>query len=150
MISVRRSSPADAHFNALVAELDQDLLGRYGAKQSLYDAHNKGLDGACVVVAFSQDEPVGCACFKVLEPANTVEIKRMYVRPASRKRGVAQLLLAELEQWAGETGHSTAILQTAVKQPEAIRLYQKCGYHFMACYGAYANDADSVCMKKEL
>ncbi|GAB2578937.1 GNAT family N-acetyltransferase [Spirosoma areae] len=137
-------------FSSLIAELDQDLLKRYGPKQSQYDVHNKGLEGASVVVAFNRDEPVGCACFKVVEPPNVVEIKRMYVQPSSRQLGVAQQLLAELERWAKETGHSKAILQTAIKQPEAIALYQKCGYQSIDCYGAYLGDTDSVCMKKEL
>lgn len=150
MISIRRSSPTAPEFNVLIAELDQDLSKRYGAKQSQYDVHNKGLEGASVVVAFNQEEPIGCACFKVIEPANAVEIKRMYVQPAFRQLGVAQQLLAQLEQWAKETGHLTAILQTAIKQPESIALYQKCGYQLMACYGVYAEDTDSVCMKKPL
>jgi len=150
MISVRRSSPTAPEFSVLIAELDQDLSKRYGAKQSQYDVHNKGLEGARVVIALNKEEPIGCACFKVIEPANVVEIKRMYVQPAFRQLGVAQQLLAQLEQWAKETGHSTAILQTAIKQPESIALYQKCGYQLIDCYGVHAEDTDSVCMKKQL
>jgi len=150
MITIQRTTPNDPSFHALITELDRDLRNRYGAKQSQYDVHNKGLDGASVVIAVAGDEPVGCACFKAFEQADTVEVKRMYVRPTARRSGVARQLLDELERWAGEKGYAKTVLQTAVKQPEAIALYQKCGYQLTDCYGAYVGDADSVCLEKTL
>lgn len=150
MISIRRSTSDDPAFGSLVAELDQDLLNRYGLKQSQYDIHNKGLEEASVVIALHNDTPIGCACYKVIEQAYTVEIKRMYVQPTFRRLGVAQQLLADLELWAKKTGHSKTILQTATKQPESIALYRKCGYQPTDCYGTYQGDEDSVCMEKQL
>ncbi|MBC8154467.1 MAG: GNAT family N-acetyltransferase [Bacteroidetes bacterium] len=150
MITVRRTTPDDPAFRSLVAELDADLLNRYGAKQQEYDVHNTALDGASVVIAMSQDSPVGCGCFKTFGQNDTVELKRMYVQPSARRLGVARQLVAELERWAREKGYAKTNLQTAVKQPEAIALYLKCGYRPMDNYGAYAGDADSVCMEKHL
>lgn len=150
MISIRRSTFADPDFRSLVAELDTDLQQRYGAKQSQYDVHNKALEGASVVIALNQDQPVGCGCFKAFDQADTVELKRMYVQPSARGVGIAQQIITELEQWASEKGYSKAVLQTAIKQPEAIAFYRKCGYQPMAAYGAYVGDEDSVCMEKQV
>lgn len=150
MITLHRSSATDPAFRLLIAELDQELLYLYGPKQSQYDTHNKGLEAARVVIVLHHDTPIGCGCYKVIEQPQTVELKRMYVQASSRRLGVAQQLLAELESWAKETGYSRIILQTAIKQPESIALYQKCGYQTAECYGAYLRDADSVCMEKRL
>lgn len=150
MISIRRSTPADPAFRSLVTELDQDLQERYGAKQSQYDVHNKDLETASVVIAMNQDTPVGCGCFKAFGQTATAELKRMYVQPSSRRLGVAQQLMTELEQWAVEKGYTKTLLQTAAKQPEAIALYQKRGYQRIDNYGSYAGDEDSVCMEKQM
>lgn len=150
MITVRRTTPDDPAFRSLVAELDADLANRYGAKQSEYDVHNTALDGASVVIAMNQDQPVGCGCFKAFERTDTVELKRMYVQTSSRRLGIARQLVAALEQWAREKRYTKTNLQTAVKQPEAIALYLKCGYRQIDNYGAYAGDEDSVCMEKQL
>lgn len=150
MISVIRTTADDFAFKALITELDNDLLLRYGPKQSQYDVHNTGLRNARVVLALEQDKPVGCGCYKVLESADKIEIKRMYVQPAYRQLGAAQQVLAQLEAWAQEENYRMAILQTASKQPESIALYQRCGYESIPCYGVYIGDADSVCMQKML
>lgn len=149
MITIRRSTPDDPAFRSLVAELDADLLNRYGAKQSEYDVHNTVLAGASVVIAMNQDSPVGCGCFKVVE-SGTVEIKRMYVQASARRLGVAQQVLGELEQWAKEKKYTKANLETANKQPEAVSLYRKCGYQHIDNYGSYIGDEESICMQKRL
>ncbi|MEO6589269.1 MAG: GNAT family N-acetyltransferase, partial [Pyrinomonadaceae bacterium] len=59
-------------------------------------------------------------------------------------------ILAELENWAKELNFSECILETGLKQPEAIRLYQKSGYETILNYGQYAGVENSVCMKKVL
>ena len=80
----------------------------------------------------------------------TAEIKRMFVRENVRGRGIAGEILVELETWAKEIGYSECILETGVKQPEAIRLYEKSGYEIIPSYGQYLNVANSVCMKKSI
>ena len=150
MIVIKRSLPADPVFHSLVAELDAGLRTLYGAKQSEYDVLNAIPEGAKVVIAVDGDRPVGCGCFKSLGQSATVELKRMYVQTTSRRMGIARLLLTELEGWAKEEGYAAARLQTAVKQPEAIALYEKCGYRHISNYGAYIGDENSVCMEKQL
>jgi GNAT superfamily N-acetyltransferase len=79
-----------------------------------------------------------------------MEVKRMFVPPASRRKGIAALILAELERWAKDLSATSCILETGKKQPEAIRLYTKCGYHPIPNYGQYAGMENSVCFEKLL
>jgi GNAT superfamily N-acetyltransferase len=102
-----------------------------------------------VVVAYLEGKPVGCGAFK--EYSNdAVEIKRMYVLPEMRGRGIASQVLAELESWAAELHYNNCVLETGKKQPEAIRLYQKSSYNIIPNYGQYEGIENSVCMKKSI
>jgi GNAT superfamily N-acetyltransferase len=79
-----------------------------------------------------------------------MEIKRMYVTPASRKKGIATMILCELETWAAELSYENCILETGIKQPEAIELYKKNGYTVIPNYGQYAGVQTSVCFEKSI
>ena len=149
MTNLVRTNSDNADFRELVALLDADLAIRDGAEHSFYAQFNKVDAIRHVVVAYENDTAVGCGAFKEYE-ATTAEIKRMFVREEVRGRGIAGEILAELETWAKELDYSQCILETGVKQPEAIRLYQKSGYEKMTSYGQYLNVANSVCMKKSL
>ncbi len=59
---------------------------------------------------------------------DVAEIKRMYVRPAARSRGVAGALLAALEEAAVSLGYTATRLDTGPKQVHAQRLYRRTGY----------------------
>ena len=74
----------------------------------------------------------------------------MYVFKALRRRGYAQLLLRALETWGAELGFKKALLETGKGQPEAIRLYRKCGFTIIDNYGPYQNMENSVCMEKTI
>jgi GNAT superfamily N-acetyltransferase len=149
MISIVRDTRDSPHLQELVRLLDADLNNRYGILQAQFDQYNSlaSVDGA--VIAYLDDEAIGCGCFRRSD-AQTVEIKRMFVRPENRGSGAARLLLVELEKWAVEAGFSRAILETGIKQPEAIRFYKKSGYSKIDNYGQYAGMESSVCMGKSL
>ncbi|QJW89481.1 GNAT family N-acetyltransferase [Spirosoma taeanense] len=150
MLSLNRTTPFDDRFLTLVAELNADLRSRYGAQQAQFDPHNTLPADARAIVALDGETPVGCGCYKVLDEADQVEVKRMYVRPDWRRMGVAAQILTELEAWAREDGYSFARLELADKQPEAMVLYQKSGYKRIANYGPYVNIAESICMEKAI
>jgi GNAT superfamily N-acetyltransferase len=80
----------------------------------------------------------------------SVEIKRMFVQPAERGKGIARSILTGLELWAKETGFSYTMLETGNNQPEAIALYQKAGYTVIPNYGQYSGMETSICMRKAL
>ena len=90
-IVLRRTNGDDPHFQLLVADLDKDLWARYPAIQQNFTPFNKIDQSARVVVAYAEDLPVGCGCFRPMEDEETLEIKRMYVKPESRGMGIAKL-----------------------------------------------------------
>jgi Acetyltransferases len=98
-------------------------------------------------VLYVDDLAVACGAFKPFSD-DTVEIKRMYTDPQKRKLGLASKTLKELEHWAKTLGYSKCVLETGVKQPEAIALYEKNGYRRVPNYGQYKGVENSVCFEK--
>lgn len=148
-ISISRVSRDDAQLRELVALLDADLNSRYGIVQAQYDQFNSLATVDAAVVAYLNSQPIGCGCYRRIDES-TAEIKRMFVRPEHRGSGAAARLLVELEDWASEDGFTRAILETGIKNPEAIRFYTKSGYTRIENYGQYAGKELSVCMAKSL
>ena len=146
MIELKRTYADDEDFLALVEMLDAELRISDGEEHGFYAQFNKpvGLNG--VVVAYLDELPVGCGAFKKYSD-ETAEIKRMFVRPNARGNRIGGAILSELERWAGES-FSECILETGLKQPEAIALYKRSGYEVIPNYGQYAGVENSVCMKR--
>lgn len=149
MIRLLRTDSDDQDFRELVRLLDEDLAIRDGAEHAFYAQFNKIETIRHTVIALENENAVGCGAFREYAPG-VAEIKRMYVREENRGRGIAGKILGELETWAKEAGFSECILETGAKQPEAIRLYKKCGYEIIQSYGQYLNVENSICMKKTL
>ena len=74
-----------------------------------------------------------------MEPG-VAEVKRMYVEPEARRKGVAEEILRTLEGFALESGYLTLRLETGIRQPGATRFYQGAGYERIPCYGQYSGD----------
>ncbi len=136
-------------FRKMANALDEDLILRNGEIQKQYDQYNKIDKIKHAIVVYVDAKPVGCGCFERFDD-ETVEIKRMSVLPEMRGKQIAGLLLQELEQWAVEEGYSKAVLETGVRQVEAIRLYTLAGYSLTGNYGQYIGMEDSICYRKEL
>lgn len=149
MLRLIRTTSENLDFQQLVQLLDRDLAQRDGDEHGFYSQYNKIALIRHAVVAYADDELVGCGAFKEYAP-DSVEIKRMFVQPAHRQRGVARAVLAELETWAAELGHANCVLETGKRQPEAIALYQRSGYAFTPNYGQYVGIDNSVCLRKTL
>lgn len=149
MIKLLRTDSENADFRELAALLDADLAIRDGAEHFFYAQFNKIDSIRRVVLACENENAVGCGALREYKP-KIAEIKRMYVREANRGRGIAGQILRELENWAKELNFSQCILETGVKQPEAIRLYGKNGYEKITSYGQYLNVENSICMKKNI
>lgn len=148
-LTIRRTDSSDPDFRDLVALLDAELAVRDGDDHSFYAQFNTIDMIRHAVLATLGSENVGCGAFKPFDGL-TVEIKRMYVRPEARGKGIAVAVLEELERWAREEGFDSAVLETGFKQPEAIRLYEKSGYSRIPNYGQYAGIENSLCMRKSL
>ena len=148
-MTIVRTDAAHHDFMELVKLLDADLARRDGEVHSFYAQFNKIDKIKYVVLAYENDKPLGCGAMKE-HGSDTVEIKRMYVAPVSRKKGIATAILSELEKWAMELSYAKCILETGKKQPEAIGLYKKNGYRVIPNYGQYAEAENSVCFEKHM
>ena len=149
MITILRTNSDNSFFRDLVRLLDTELAIVDGKDHSFYSQFNKIDKIRYVVVAFENDMPVGCGAIKEYTK-DTMEIKRMYVAPQFRKKGIASEILSELEKWAGELSCGRYTLETGKRQPEAIGLYKKSGYKVISNYGQYAGVENSVCFEKNL
>lgn len=149
MANLIRTDSDNSDFRALVGLLDQDLQIRDGDAHPFYAQFNKIDKIRYVIVAYENDQAVGCGAIKEYE-SGVAEVKRMFVKPEWRGQEIAKRILSELETWANELNFSECILETGKNQPEAIGLYQKSGYQKIPNYGQYEGSELSVCMKKLL
>ena len=149
MITLKRTNSDDTDFKNLVVLLDQELAIRDGEDHAFYNQYNKTDKIKHIIVFYENENAVGCGAFREKE-SDTVEIKRMFVHPDHRKKGIASAVLKELEIWAKETSYAYTILETGKNQPEAINLYQKQEYTIIPNYPPYEAIDNSVCMKKTL
>jgi len=149
MIELIRTDSGNADFIELVKHLDADLAERDGAEHAFYAQFNKTSMLKHVVVAYEDGKAVGSGAIKEFSPG-TMEVKRMYTVPESRGKRIAGNVLAELEKWATEMNCTKCVLETGIRQPEAIALYKRSGYVQIPNYGQYLNVENSVCFEKVL
>ena len=146
---VKRVDSTDKDFQKLVQFLDADLAIRDGDEHDFYHQFNKIDMLKNCLVAYLDDIPVACGAIKPFDE-KSVEVKRMYTDPQKRKMGLASETLHQLEIWAKELGYKKCVLETGIKQPEAIALYEKSGYQRIPNYGQYIGIENSVCFEKEI
>ena len=150
MTVVQYVSADSVDAGALIAELDVDLRARYPG----IDFHTISLDELLAptsyfVVARVDGAVAGCGALRQREPG-LMEVKRMFVRPAFRRRGVARAVLEALEAQARAVGATRLVLETATGQPEAMALYPSAGYRAIPRYGEYVDIEPSRCYEKVL
>jgi GNAT superfamily N-acetyltransferase len=145
------SAPAD----------DQELLRLINAMTaevvSLYElepaAHPAALGpDARYLLARLDGQGVGCCAVRPVQDGTEVtwELKRMFVTPAARGAGVAWGLLERAEEVVRGLGGERMRLETGVRQPVAIRLYERAGYRATANYPPYEEDPVARCYAKSL
>ena len=149
MVTFLRTDSSNPDFLHLVHLLDADLRVRDGDEHSFFAPFNTLDNIKDVIVAYSDGRPIGCGAFRTYA-VGIAEIKRMFVHPDYRGRGIASLMLSGLEKWARENNFQATILETGYNQPEAIALYKKSGYSHIPNYGPYEHIQNSVCFRKEL
>ena len=146
--SVEERPSQDPELGLLLDAAFAELVGRYGA-----EGRSRVKDGArYFVVVDAERRAVGCAALQVFESehAGDAELKRMYVAPQARGRGLARLLLSTLEQAARAAGHPTLRLSTGYLQPEAIALYESSGYTRTEPWGKYVFEPSTYCYAKRI
>lgn len=146
---LQRTNSANNDFIALVTLLDADLAAKDGAEHGFYNQFNKIDSINHVVVAYENGTAIACGAIKAFD-ADAMEVKRMFVNPAHRGKGIATAVLGELEKWAAELSFKKCVLETGKRQTEAIALYKKSGYTITPNYGQYLGVENSVCFSKNL
>ena len=134
----------DDELAALLGAAFEELVARYGA-EGRSAVHVQ----ARYLVASIDGRAVGCGAVQLVG-RSVGELKRMYVDPRYRGQGIARKLLAALEDLARGMDCADLRLATGVKQPEAIALYERCGYGPIEPYGKYVDDPLSRCYGKDL
>jgi putative acetyltransferase len=136
----------------LISALDAHLSSRYPPEQRFgpnLKPEQLAAGLGTFVVARVDGRAVGCGAVRLLDES-TVEVKRMYVEPELRGRGVAKDVLAYLEAAGRELGAQRSVLETGIYQDEAIGLYRWAGYSQVECWGEYAGSPTSVCFEKKI
>ena len=134
----------------LIEQVQQEYVQRYGGRDAAVVEPAEFLSPAGLfLVAEIDGVPAGCGAWRSL-PTGPAEIKRMYVTPSFRRRGLAQVIVAELEAGAARAGHGAVVLNTGTEQPEAIALYERLGYRPVPGYGVYACAPGAVFLGKPL
>lgn len=141
---------------ALVARVQQEYVDRYGGPdETPLEPEMFAPPEGLLLVAYVDGTPVGTGAWRrspvrALGGTRAVEIKRMYVVPERRGTGLARRILAELEDTAAAAGYDLLVLETGLRQPEAIELYASSGYLRVAPFGHYADSPLNRCFGKRI
>ena len=143
-VRIERLPYTDPLVQELVEEVQAEYVVRYGGpdgapmEDDMFDP-----PAGAFFVAFLGGEPVATGAWRTradVEAFGTTrvaEVKRMYVRAGARRTGVARAVLAHLEATAAEAGADVLVLETGIKQPEALQLYESAGYVPVTPFGFY-------------
>ncbi|GEM84168.1 GNAT family N-acetyltransferase [Meiothermus hypogaeus] len=147
-VLIQPEQPDSAVARELIAELDATLNPHYPPESRHGYSVEKLIErGVAFFVAYLDEQAVGCGGVQIVG-SEYAELKRMYVRPGFRGRGVGKQLLAHLEAYAAGQGIRVLRLETGVHQKEAISLYQGFGFRRVPPFGPYLEDPLSLCLEK--
>ncbi|CAM3836199.1 MULTISPECIES: GNAT family N-acetyltransferase [Flavobacterium] len=149
MIKIVKTNSKNVDFIELVRQLDIYLAEKDGEEHSFYDQFNKIDSINNVIVLYDNDSAVACGAIKKYDD-DTMEVKRMFTKLEARGKGFAGIIIDELEKWAFELSYNKCILETGVRQKEAIQFYNKSNYKVIPNYGQYIGVENSICFQKEL
>lgn len=130
----------DNYLNEFVG--GEENRAEYIPYNQLDDIHN-------VIVAYDGDIPVRSASFKKYDD-ESAEVKRVFIKPEYRNRGISSKIMELLENIAREQGYHYLILESGEPLVAAMALYRKIGYKVIPNYRQYKNMPDSICMRKIL
>ncbi|WP_296665427.1 GNAT family N-acetyltransferase [Demequina sp.] len=152
MISLRQVEPDDPYALELWAEQEADLAIRYNAPDLVLETTFDTLVAS--LVGFAEDgEPVASVVLRwspYPTGAGSLELKRLFVRPAHRGHGHSKVIMGAAEALSRRAGATRIVLETGTAQPEALALYDRLGYHRIPNYGEYKDEPDAVCFGLDL
>lgn len=148
-VTVATASPTLPEAAALLAALDRFLLSLYAAEHThLPSPRILAQPDTVFCLARVDGTAVGCGAVRFC--SGYAEVKRMYVVPPLRGRGIARIVLAWLEDQALSTGYATLRLEAGVNNTAAVRLYETSGYVRIPPFGEYAAGRVCLCYEKRI
>jgi GNAT superfamily N-acetyltransferase len=151
-VEIRAEAITSPAAETLIRELNAELSRSYpeqGANHFRVDPKEVAPGHGAFLVAYEGETPLACGAIRRVD-AHTAEIKRMYVVPGSRGRGLSRQLLSALEAEGRRLGVSRLVLETGDRQTEALALYERSGFVRIPRFGEYLHSPLSVCMAKDL
>ncbi len=144
-------SPRDPEVEALLTALTADLAeGEYAPEESFgYSVEQLEAKGVHLLGARVGGALVGVGGIE-LQGGGVAELKRFYVVPAHRGRGVADAIITALLAHAADQGVRTVRLETGDKQLAAIAFYGRHGFAEVPRFAPYVDSATSICMQRTL
>jgi GNAT superfamily N-acetyltransferase len=134
----------------MIASVQAEYVVRYGGPdETPVDPAGFAPPGGVFLVGYLDDAPVATGAFR-RHAEHEIEIKRMYVVPEARGKGLSRLMLAALEDRARVQGAVRIVLETGQRQPEAVSLYESSGYERIEGFGHYADAPLSISFEKRL
>ncbi len=147
MLKLVRTNSENEDFIYLVKQLDAYLKITDGDEHDFYNQFNSISALNHVVIAYLNKKPIGCGAIKQLSKKN-VEVKRMFTNEEVRGKGIATQVLFELEQWAKLLNYDSIVLETGIRQTEAVQFYKKNLYKNIPNYDQYIGLENSLCFQK--
>ncbi|MDN4159877.1 GNAT family N-acetyltransferase [Nocardioides abyssi] len=141
---------------ALIEQVQEEYVARYGGRdESPVDPAMFVPPTGSFFVGYVDGTPVATGAWRrsgvaACGTTATAEVKRMYVVPAAQRRGHARRMLAHLEATAAAAGYEALVLETGLRQPEAMALYESAGYELVPGFGYYKDAPLSRCYAKPL
>jgi len=152
-VDIRRSTLASPDAARLIAALNAELKATFpepGATHFSLAAAQVTVGDGAFVIAYLGNVAVGCGAVRRLDET-TAELKRMYVDPPVRGRGIGRALVEALEREARLLGITRVVLETGTRLAPAIKLYEVMGYARIPLFGEYLSSPDtSLCFGKSL
>jgi len=147
-ISIKVINPDDEKATSILEELSSNLYLRFGSdgRNSFTDWQNNNAKFVFVTAELN-NEIIGCGAIRPIE-GNIGEVKRMYSKFRGKKIG--QTILAFLEKEAKQIGFTELVLETRVKNLEAVEFYKKQQYNIIPNYGKYIDRPEAICFGKSL
>lgn len=148
-MELRFVSPKSTDYKRLADALDAYYYTLVGDVQDRYKDVNRPENMNCLIVAYAGDKAVACGAWKHVDE-QTAEVKRIYVCPEYRRRGIASALIQTLEDHIACSGYQQALLETARTTGDSHALYFSLGYKEIPYYGSPAGAENCRCFLKEL
>jgi GNAT superfamily N-acetyltransferase len=134
----------------LIAEVQLEYVARYGGPDTTpVEPGEFAPPHGRFVIGYDGTTAIAMGGIRLISDG-VAEIKRMYVVPTARGNGLSRAVLAHLEQLGRDMGACEVVLETGMRQPEAMQLYETSGYRRIHGFGHYRDEPESVSYGKSL